>query len=140
MSFEFFDHTGDIGVRLTAPTLAELFAAAAEAFTAAIAEPDAVRPLDAGRLELAGPELDLLLVDFLSELLYRFESAALLVRSADVDLRRDSGEWRLHADLKGEPFDAARHEIRVLLKAVTYHELYVRQAPQGWEAQIIFDI
>jgi SHS2 domain-containing protein len=138
--FEFFDHTGDIGVRLTARTLDGLFAAAAEAFTSAIADPESVRPLEADRIELASADLELLLVDFLSELLYRFESTSLLVRTAAVELEQNGNVCRLRARLLGEVFDPERHEIRVLIKAVTYHGLYVRQTPEGWAAQVIFDI
>lgn len=138
--FEPFDHTGDVGVHLAADSADELFAVAVEAFADTVTELERVEPREAIDVSLAGRELDLLLHDWLSELLFLFETRRLLARSAQVALQRSPDGYRLDATLRGERFDAARHEIKVLVKAVTYHALRVAHAGAGWEAWVIFDV
>lgn len=137
--FEFFDHTGDIGVRIEAPTLAGLFEQAAIAMTEALTTAASVEPRSADELSLESSELDLLLVDWLSELLFRFETCDWLVARATVEII-DAGVYRLGARIEGEPLDPARHSLKVLLKAVTYHGLEVKQHGDIWSARIIFDL
>jgi SHS2 domain-containing protein len=138
LSHEFFDHTGDIGVRLRAPTLAGLFEQAAIALTDAMTA-SAVNCRVSEEIALESSDLDLLLVDWLSELLFRFDARGLLVARAHVEIVR-ADVYRLGARVEGEPLDPARHGMKVLLKAVTYHALEVKETPEGWFAQVIFDI
>jgi SHS2 domain-containing protein len=50
------------------------------------------------------------------------------------------GEDGLRAVVKGEPFQEQTHVIKTEVKAVTYHQIEVRQENGGWRAQIIFDL
>ena len=98
-----------------------------------------VEPRISEDISLESPELDLLLVDWLSELLFRFETSSFLVSRAVVELVT-TDVYRLGARVEGETLDPARHPVKVLLKAVTYHALEVRQEGDRWIAQVIFDI
>lgn len=140
MPYEFFDHTGDIGVSLTGRTVDELFASAAAAFTDSVTPLEGVEPRRPEELDVAAPELDLLLVDFLSELLYRFDTRNWLTREAQVEIRERDGGWELQGTLVGEKHDAGRHPVRVLVKAVTYHQLQVIERQGTWSAKVVFDI
>jgi SHS2 domain-containing protein len=141
MPYEFFDHTGDIGVTLMGRTVDELFASAAAAFTDSITALAAVEPRRPEELDVAAPELDLLLVDFLSELLYRFDTRSWLTREAHVEVRERDGGWELQGTLIGEKHDPGRHHIRVLIKAVTYHQLAVTCGEDNrWHGRVVFDI
>jgi SHS2 domain-containing protein len=40
----------------------------------------------------------------------------------------------------GERFDPARHQQGIEVKGVTYHRFHVARTPEGWEAEIIFDV
>lgn len=140
MPYEFFDHTGDVGVSLTGRTLDELFGSAAQAFADTITPLDGIEPRRPEELDVAAPELDLLLVDFLSELLYRFDTRRTLVRDAQVEVRERDGGWALRGTLIGERHDEARHPIRVLIKAVTYHGLEIRRQGSEWHSRVVFDV
>jgi SHS2 domain-containing protein len=52
------------------------------------------------------------------------------------------GAFRLRGQAWGEPRDDARHPVKVLLKAVTYHGLEVGPVADSgdWRARIVFDI
>lgn len=140
MPYETFDHTGDIGIRVSADTCDELFATAAGAFTDTVTEPDRVGESQMSTISMAAADLDLLFVDWLSELLYRFETSGWLTRRAEVAIDRGPDGCRLHARLYGETLDPARHPIKVLVKAVTYHTLRVEQGATGWAGSVVFDI
>jgi SHS2 domain-containing protein len=138
--FSFFDHTGDIGVDLRAVSLEQLFADAALAITEILTDPALVVSRVSVEVSLSSPEIELLMVDWLNELLYLFETQALLVRSARVTLGRKGEEHRLNATIEGEPFDPGRHPIKVTLKAVTYHALEVVETAGGWRARVVIDV
>lgn len=140
MAYTFFDHTGDVGVSLTGRTLDELFASAALAFTETVTPLTGVEPRRPEELEVAAPELDLLLVDFLSELLYRFDTRGMLTREAQVEVRERDGGWTLQGTLMGERHDPERHAIRVLIKAVTYHGLEITRQDEQWHSNVVFDV
>ncbi|HEV7519198.1 MAG TPA: archease [Thermoanaerobaculia bacterium] len=143
MSFRSLDHTADLAVEVTAVSRDELFAEAVPAFTDTMVDVDRVEALLSRRIELESPEVSLLLVDWLTELLYLFEVEGFLFRRAETTIEDAEGGVRLRAVAWGEPRDDARHPIKVLLKAVTYHGLEVGpkgEAGEVWRARIIFDI
>lgn len=135
--YEHFEHTADLGLRIRAATKEELFAEAGRALTAAlVARLDDIRPTERRVIGLEAAELPDLLHDWLSELLYLFETERILFSRFDVSL--SSG--RLTATAWGEPTDPARHEIEQEIKAITYHGLKVEPTPDGWLAEVIVDL
>lgn len=140
MGRKFFDHTGDVAVSLDAATLPGLFRDAARALTETLTDAAHVRAASPYEIRLRAPALDDLMVDWLSELLYRFEVQNLLVADAEVELDETADGWSLEAVVRGEPFDPARHHIAVLVKGITYHRLNVRQDDNQWKTDVVFDI
>ena len=140
MARAFFDHTGDLAVRLSGSTLDAIFREAALALSETLTDLARVAARPADPVRVASATLDDLLVDWLSELLYRFEVRNLLVADAQVTVRESGAGWQLDADVRGETFEPARHSIKVLVKGVTYHELHVRRTDEGWETSVVFDI
>ena len=137
---EFFSHTGDIGVRIWAGTAEGLFAAAVQAFADTITDAAAVRAIDAAALTLRAPGLDLLLHDFLGELLFDFDARQRLVARAEVVLEQEAGGWVLTATTRGETMVEGHHAIKVLIKGITYHALDVTEAAGQWTATVVFDV
>jgi SHS2 domain-containing protein len=139
MAIEVFDHTADIGVRVTAASAEQLFAEAGYAIASLVIEnPEAIELRQVVTIGLQAEDLQGLFVDWLSELIYRFEAERLLLREFSIHL--SDGHRRLHADCRGELVDWSRHHPDHEVKAATYHQLRVAQTPAGWEAAVIFDI
>jgi SHS2 domain-containing protein len=138
--FQFFDHTGDIGVDIDAPDPGSVFADAARAFSETITNRGALPDTDAVEISLSAEAIDLLLVDWLSELVYRFETSGWLARDVKAHVSRTPDAWTIDARLTGGRLDPERHEVRVLVKAVTYHALEVVETAGGWRARVILDI
>jgi len=142
-TFSIFDHTADVGLQVRAESLEDLLATAARATFDQMLEdwPDRV---DAQREVRAVPQAGLegdmgeLLVVWLQELLYRFDTERL------VPLRYEflsAGPREVRADVGFGRFEAGRHRTRLEVKAVTYHELQVcREADGTWSARFILDV
>lgn len=141
MTVRFLDHTADVGAEITAASLDELFAEAATALLETIVDPGTVRHSLHRSFELAAPDLETLLVDWLGELVYVFEVDRQLFADAEVTVTEGEKGRRLAAVARGEPYDPDRHPVRVLVKAVTHHALEVACRSDGtWFARVIFDI
>jgi len=126
MGYVFIDHTADVAADLTGSTVGDIFVSAAQALTDTITDVKKVNPAVTQPVTLEAASLEDLLVDWLNELLYRFEVRNLLVSAAQVTVDERGGRWQLDATIVGEPFDAACHPSRVLVKSATYHGLHVR--------------
>jgi len=135
--FEILDHTADIGIIVHGENLKALFENAGEAFFHLITDLRKVRRRTERRINLGGESLDRLMVDWLSELLYLHDVENLLFKGFDVE---SVGEDGLRAIVKGEPFQEGVHVIKTEVKAVTYHQIEVRQENGRWRAQVIFDL
>jgi SHS2 domain-containing protein len=136
----FFDHTGDVGVHLSAGTVPELFREAALAFTETLTDPERTRVSSHDEIGLEAPTLDDLLVEWLTELLYRFEVRNLLPIDAELSVRESGDAWELRGRVASDAFDPERHPIKVAVKGITYHRLEVRRGNGGWETAVVFDI
>ncbi len=135
--FEILDHTADIGIVVYGEDLKALFENAGEAFFHLITDLRKVRRRMERRVNLGGESLDRLMVDWLSELLYLHDVENLLFKGFEVD---SIGQDGLRATVKGEPFQEGVHVIKTGVKAVTYHQIEVRQEKRGWRAQVILDL
>ena len=141
MAVEFFDHTADIGARVIARSVDALFADAALALTTTLIDPSSVESRLNRDVALQAKDFGQLLVDWLSELVGWFDIDQFLARSAELRIREQGAEWALEATVHGETLDATRHQIKVLVKGVTYHDLQVEQTlDDEWQATVVFDI
>lgn len=135
--YEIFEHTADLGLRVAADTLEELFVDAARGlFSMIVANLDDVRPAQERSFDIPGTAVDYLLFDWLTELLYAFDTTGLLLSEFTVRITPDG----LSAACRGEPADRARHRLEHEVKAITYHGLVVRQENGRWRAEVIVDI
>lgn len=135
--FEFIDHTGDVGVIVYGMTLPDLFRHAAEAFSLILTDIGGVREREERTISVTAEGVEELLVSWLNEFLYRFETEGLLFKRYDVE---GMGDFHIKGKAWGEPYVEGRHCIRTVIKAVTYHQLRIERVEDIWKTQIIFDI
>ena len=137
LMFETFEHTADLGLRIRANELPALFADAARGlFSMIVPDLDSVRLVDELEFTIEGPVSELLLFDWLNELLYTYETRHLLFAQFEVQL----SESGLRATARGEACDDHRHQLDHEVKAITYHGLKLEPADDGWLAEVIVDI
>ncbi|KAF0182950.1 MAG: hypothetical protein FD164_904 [Nitrospirae bacterium] len=137
--FSIIDVSGDIGISASGATLGELFANAGAALYDLMTDVSSVRTVVSRKFSTSADTCDGLLVCFLNELIYLFETEELVGSRIKV-MSLDESECSLKADVHGERFDPERHERRLLVKAATYHKLRMEQREGLWYAEVIFDI
>ncbi|RKY47984.1 MAG: archease [Candidatus Neomarinimicrobiota bacterium] len=135
--YRIFDHVSDLGLEIYGSTLPELFENAGFALFDLISDVGNVRAKISHPICVKGESLDLLLRDWLGELLYLFSVEGLLFSTFNVE--KIDGNF-FQATVKGEKYDPRYHVIKREIKSVTYHKLSVRKEGKRWVATVVFDI
>lgn len=133
--FELVHHTADVRLRVTAPTIEELFRDAVHGMYAVMrGEPGSgAQPVRRTIRVEDSPDSTALLVDFLNEVLHRAHVAKEMF--TEVVLTRLDGT-SVTAELTGVAPAAFEEDV----KAVTYHEADVRRDGEQWGTMLVFDL
>jgi SHS2 domain-containing protein len=131
--FEEIEHTADIAIRVWGRDLAALFANAAYGMASLLTDVEDVVPTVNESIELQGEDVEILLVNWLSELLFLGERDKLVFNRID---RLQVTPNKLCAAVQGGPIQEQRSHI----KAVTFSELQITQTDGGYETVIVFDV
>jgi len=133
--YELIEHTADVGVKAYGTTLAEAFEHAAEGMFDIITDKSSITHTGEYQILLEAPDLEQLLVDWLSQLLFLNGAYDLVFGKFQVTLTGNC----LSARVFGEKYDTKRHRMGVEIKAVTYHILQVHERDPTF-VQVLFDI
>jgi SHS2 domain-containing protein len=135
MPIEELPHTADVMFRITADRVEGIFEDATRAMFQTMYGSCSVHPSVEKEISLSAEDLEMLLVDFLSELLYLSEVEYLVICEASVTIDHTS----LTATVRGEPFDPARHSGREI-KGVSFSNLRIFKQGDAYTLDIIFDV
>ena len=139
--YEYLEHTADVKFLAYGKTLEEVFENAALATFNVIIDTDKVSGETTREIFLKSPDLESLLVDWLSELLYLFEVDEIVFRKFKVEeIREEEGGYSIIARASGEKFYPESHPFETEIKAVTYNQLEIAKTNDGWKAQVVVDI
>ena len=133
--FRLIEHTADAGLIAYGTELAEAYSNAAFGMFSLMVDMRTVGLKEARAIEVADADPERLLVSWLNELVFRFDTENILFRRFEIDKFSDTF---LSAKCTGEKVDRARHQIRLGIKSVTYHMLQVD--PVKKQVRVIFDI
>ena len=134
--FEVLEHTADTGIIAYGADLKQAFANAAIGLFSLIVDLGSVRETLELQVEVNAPDTESLLVEWLNELIYIFDVDNLLFKRFEI-IELEAG--RLRARAYGEKVETERHEIKLGVKAATYHMLRIEKN-NGYKLQVIFDI
>ncbi|MGZ9166397.1 MAG: archease [Anaerolineales bacterium] len=132
MGFEEISHTADWSVRVWAQDLPSLFAESARAMNALGGTVTGQGPRVKRAFKSEGPDVESLLVAFLSELVYYQEQENLAFDTFDTQL----SDKQISTNMEGTLITS----IDKAIKAVTYHNLKVEETARGVEVVIVFDV
>ena len=135
--YEVLEHTADVGLRIYGRTLAELFANAGLGLMSLAMEPQPIRLEDRLSLAVSAADVEQLLVNWLSEILYHMDAEGWVF--GDFIIQRCDRTFIAGEGL-GERRELDLRTRAVAVKAVTYHQLSVSETPDGWQATVYFDI
>jgi SHS2 domain-containing protein len=134
--FETFEHTADVGIRACGATMAEAFANAARGLFSLITDLDIIEERRSREVSVTASDRELLLVEWLNQLVYLFDVEYLLFKRFQILHLTDTG---LTARCFGEKVDKSRHQLKTGIKSATYHMLKVEE-DQGFRVQVLFDV
>ncbi len=129
----------DCALDVEAESLDDLFETAARAIAELMVDPATVSPGAEREIAISAPSLDLLLYDWLSELIFLKDSEQMVFPETSVRVSGQSPA-RLGARLRGAVIDPARMALRADPKAVTLHQFALAPHDGGWRARVVIDI
>ena len=132
-----FDHTADLGVEVFGKDEKELFSNAAFAIFDLIVDLRNVTSREVHRFVIDGADREDLLVNYLREILYMWGGQGLLLKDFSIS---EISSQHLVGEARGEPFDPDKHSIKMEIKAVTYHQVEVKETKERWKARVILDV
>jgi SHS2 domain-containing protein len=128
--YRFVEHVGEVAFDLEAGDEAGIFAAALLALATLVRNGGG--KMECRVVELSGADRPLLLVDWLSELLFLAEVEEFVpVRTVELDLHRDG----LRAVVLGR-----RTQPSPLVKGITLNELELAPTEGGWHGRVVLDV
>ena len=135
---EIFEHTADAGIRAEGSTLAEALNEVSLAFTEIITGGKLPDSKNNFKVEIESTTLDSLLVNYISHLIYLFDTENFLVSSANINVKTSSSHT-ISGILEGDFYDENKHGYGVEIKAVSYHMLKIIEGPPS-EIVVILDL
>jgi len=135
--YELIEHTADIGIKVYSNTLEELFENASFAMFDTITDISRINVSIREDIEVEAENINELLVEWLKELLFRFDVGKILFSKFKIKKQNFN---LLTAEVYGEKFNPEKHSLDTEIKAVTYHGLDIKKEDGIWTVQIIFDI
>ncbi len=131
--WEEINHTADWALRVRGDDLTALFENAARGMVSLLGDAPASAITIQQTITLQAPDLETLLVDWLTELLYLIDEGNTLdvIRVVRVE------GLMLEAEVRGGP---VTEPFRKEIKAVTYHMLAIQKTDAGYETVIVFDV
>jgi len=138
--YKFFDHTADVLFEAYGKTLNELFENSALALQETQTDLKDVKQKIKRKINLKNKSVEMLLFDFLQELIYLKDADYMLFSKFKIKIKKDKNNYILNSEVSGEKINPKKHELKVDVKAITLHKFYVKKIKDKWKAQIILDI
>jgi SHS2 domain-containing protein len=130
----------DIGFEAEGESIEEVFRAATQALIESLATPTTVSRGWERAIERSDVDPAALLFDWLSEVVYWKDAAAVVFREAPLTLTQEGDVWLLRARLIGAPVDQQTQELHADVKGVTKHLYEIKQTGGCWKARVVLDV
>lgn len=130
--YRFLDHMTDAVIEAHGASLEEAFEQAARGLNDTMIDLAEVRPDREIEIDAEGHDLESLLFDWLDKVMLLLVADGIVTSDFSVRIRKERDDrYTLHGVARGEKLDLSRHKYKVEIKAVTYHEMVVRQEQDG---------
>lgn len=137
MPYELREHTADVAVEATAPSLGAVFAATADGLAGAMADDVPSQIGDRFELEERAESREALLFDYLDRLIYERDVREVLPVDNEATVSRSGEEWVVNASARGVPLSELNARE---VKAVTYSQMELSETEDEWYAYVVFDV
>jgi SHS2 domain-containing protein len=130
----------DVAFRISGIDLYELFCSGAEALLSVLIEnPHSLLFKEERHIRFEN-NIDLLLYDFLQEIIFYKDSESLLLLPKTISFANTNNITRLDCILHGEYIDTKKHKSNTDVKAVTLHNLKIENPGNQWIGEFVLDV
>lgn len=146
MPYRYLDDlsVADVAFEAGGTTPEELFTAAWQAtLRVMIRNPAALTAVESRNIVLEEASLDLLLHNFLQELIFYKDAEGLLLRIEDCRIQWEEGRSKsakLEARAVGQSIDTKIHRLGTDVKAVTFYHFNLAREKRKWKATVVLDV
>lgn len=138
MKYKILSHPAELRLRIYGGTLEELFINSAETMARILSQTAVKSELrikkSKSRINIKSPDINSLLVDFLSEILAKSQINKKIYKIKKLKVYKE--ESRLEGEIEGTPVEKLDEDI----KAVTYEDLDIKKIRGRWQTKLVFDI
>jgi SHS2 domain-containing protein len=121
-------------------TLEEAFENAAKGLSDTMIDLKTVRPKKEIKFSAKGHDLYSLLFDWLDKVLLLMVSDWIAMSQFSIKIRQHNKGYSIEGTTRGEPLDLDRHRYKVEIKAVTYHEMEIKQEKGRVTVRVLLDL
>jgi SHS2 domain-containing protein len=135
--FEILEHPSDLGIQAHGNSMQEIFRNAAHGLISVIAGASRIESRLERKVTIQSLDRENLMVRWLTEILYLYDAEKFLTADVKFETLTDVS---LQARLFGELYNASNHELKLDVKAITYHQLMIEDHDGDWIARVFVDI
>ena len=146
MPYRFVDDltVADVAFEARGNSLEELFCSAWQATLQVMIEnPSVLVDVESRAITLEEQSLDLLLHNFLQQLIYYKDAEGLLLKIEDCRIQfqeQEAGSAKLEARASGQTIDPQALRLGTDVKAVTFYNFSLHRDSRGWSATVVLDV
>jgi len=138
--YKFLEHTADIKVEAWGDSLEEAFEAAAMALTDISVDRDKVDKKIVKNIKVEGFDLESLLYNWIEELIVTLDIEKIVFNDFKVVITGEPDNYKLSAEAYGEKYSKNKHGYKVHVKAMTYHEMEIKEYDGKYIIRYVVDI
>lgn len=136
-NFKFLPHTADIKFQAFGKTPGKAFESSARAMFKAMCKSDLKGKVIERGVNVSAKDYAGLLYRFLEELIFLMDTEDFFLKDARVEINESKG-YHLDAFISG--VKASEQEVLIIVKAVTYNDMFVRKEGRKWVCQVVVDV
>jgi SHS2 domain-containing protein len=137
--FRYLEHMTDAVIEAYGATLEESFEFAGKGLCDTMVDLKTVRPTTEVKISASGHDIYSLLFDWLDKVMLLLVADGMVMSEFKVKISRNGG-YLLDGIARGEKLDLNRHKYKVEIKAVTYHEMQIREDSTGATVRFLLDL
>jgi SHS2 domain-containing protein len=120
-------------------TLEEAFESAAKGLNDTMIDLKGVKPDREIKIQASGHDMEELLFDWLDKVMLLLVADGIVMSEFSVKIKQDN-EYSLEGIVRGEKLNLQKHHYKVEIKAVTYHEMEIRQDSSRTTVRFLLDL
>jgi protein archease len=138
--FRYLDHVTDAIIEAYGSSLDEAFENSAKGLVNTMIDLEQITPGQEYEIVAKGYDVKSLLYDWLEKVMLGLLIDNMALSDFKVKISENNGNYFLKGIAKGEVLDLKKHHYKVEIKAVTYHEMEIKQTEDIITTRFLLDL